>query len=52
VPNPLFDFLFVIAFFVPIGMYVIGVLVLMASLVATHWSEHYRVTHHTEATAH
>ena len=34
-PGPLFDFLFLVAFFVPIAMYVIGVLMLMASLVAT-----------------
>ena len=34
-PSPLFDFLFLVAFFVPIAMYVIGVLMLMASLVAT-----------------
>jgi len=52
VPSPLFDFLFLVAFFVPIAMYVIGVLMLMASLVATHWTEHHGITHHIEATAH
>lgn len=51
-PSPLFDFLFLVAFCVPIAMYVIGVLILVASLVATHWTEHHRVTRHTEATAH
>ena len=51
-PSPLFNFLFLVAFFVPIGMYVIGVLVLMASLVATHWTEHHGITRHIEATAH
>ena len=52
VPSPLFDFLFVVAFFVPIAMYVIGVLMLMASLVATHWTEHRGIARHIEATAH
>jgi hypothetical protein len=33
-------------------MYVIGVLVLMASLVVTHWTEHHEITRHVEATAH
>ena len=51
-PSPLFNFLFLVAFFVPMGMYVIGVLVLMASLVATHWTEHHEITRHVEATAH
>jgi hypothetical protein len=52
VPSPLFDFLFLVAFFVPIVMYVIGVLILMVSLVAKHWTGHYTVTRHVEATAH
>jgi hypothetical protein len=29
-------------------MYVIGVLVLMASLVVTHWTEHHEITRHVE----
>lgn len=51
-PSPFVDFLFLVAFFVPIAMYVIGVLVLMASLVATHWAEHRGIARHIEAAAH
>ena len=51
-PTPLLDFLFLVAFLVPIGMYMIGVLILMASLVAKHWTEHHGIVHHIEATAH
>lgn len=40
-PSPMFNFLFVVALFVPIAMYICGVLVLMFSLVRSH----YRVTH-------
>ncbi len=51
-PSLLFDFLFLVAFFVPIAMYEIGVLILMASLVATHWTEHRGIARQIAATAH
>jgi hypothetical protein len=35
-PSPLFNFLFLVALIVPAAMYIIGVIVLMASLVAKH----------------
>jgi hypothetical protein len=34
------------------AMYVIGVLMLMASLVVMHWTEHRGIARHIEATAH
>ncbi len=52
-PSPLFNFLFVVALFVPTIMYIAGVSILMVSLIR----KHYRATHHTashsvEALAH
>ena len=51
VPSQLFNFLFILALFVPAAMYVGGLFILMISLVV----KHYRVTHHphgVEALAH
>lgn len=36
-PSPLFNFLFVVALFVPAVMYITGVIVLMISLVVKHY---------------
>ena len=51
-PSPLFNFMFLVALFVPVVMYVAGVLILMMSLVV----KHFRLTHvpaqHAEAPAH
>jgi hypothetical protein len=52
VPSPLFNFLFLVAFFVPIGMYVVGVLILMASVITRHWTLRHNVNHPIVATAH
>ncbi|HKY19905.1 MAG TPA: hypothetical protein VJM31_01685 [Vicinamibacterales bacterium] len=51
-PSPLFTFLFLVAFFVPIGMYLIGVLILMASLVTKHWTRRHGIVRHIHAPAH
>jgi hypothetical protein len=51
-PSPLFNLLFLVALFVPIGMYAIGVLILMASLVKKHWIAKEIATHPIAATAH
>ena len=41
-PSQLFTVLFLIAFFVPITMYLIGVVILFASLLVNHWGIAYR----------
>jgi hypothetical protein len=51
-PSPLFNFLFLVALFAPIGMYAIGMLILMASLVKKHWIAREIATHPIAATAH
>jgi hypothetical protein len=51
-PSPLFNFLFLVALFVPITMYVVGVLTLMALLVVEHWGAKEIGKHLSEATAH
>ena len=52
VPSLLFDILFLIALLVPIAMYVSGVLMLMAWLIARHWKRQHMITHNIAATAH
>jgi hypothetical protein len=52
VPSPLFNFLFVVALFVPAAMCIAGVVILMSSLVLTHYRARYERTHSVEALAH
>ena len=52
VPSSLFNFLFVIALFVPAAMYIAGVVILMVSLVVKHYRVRYERTHSLEALAH
>jgi uncharacterized membrane protein YjjB (DUF3815 family) len=51
-PSPLFNVLFLVAFFVPLAMYVVGVLILMASAIARHWTVKETAPHPIVATAH
>jgi hypothetical protein len=53
VPSPLFNFLFIVALFVPAAMYIGGVIILMVSLVVKHYrSRHESAPHSVEALAH
>jgi hypothetical protein len=52
VPSPLFNFLFLVALFVPAAMYIGGVLILIASLVLHHWRAAHPRAQMTEAHAH
>jgi hypothetical protein len=52
VPSPLFNFLFLVALFVPAAMYIGGVLILIASLVLDHWRAAHPRAQVTEAHAH
>jgi hypothetical protein len=52
VPSPLFNFLFLVALFVPAAMYIAGVLILIASLVLDHWRVQHPRAQVTEAHAH
>jgi hypothetical protein len=51
-PSPLFDALFLIALFVPIAMYLTGLIILMVSLVVKHVATAYVRPHSAEALAH
>ena len=52
-PSPLFNFLFVVALFVPAIMYISGVTILMISLVVKHVrAKDGAVPHSVEALAH
>lgn len=51
-PSPLFDFLFLAALFVPVTMYVVGVVLVIASLVLDHWRMMHPQTPAAEAHAH
>ena len=51
-PSPLFNFLFLVALFVPIAMYITGVLILMFSIVAGHYRTTDRRPRAVEALAH
>jgi hypothetical protein len=51
-PSLLFDALFLIALFVPIAMYLTGVMILMISLVLKHFSAARERSHSMEALAH
>jgi hypothetical protein len=52
VPSPLFNFLFLVALFVPIAMYITGVLILMVSIVVDHYRTTHRRPRAVEALAH
>jgi hypothetical protein len=52
VPSPLFNFLFVVALFVPAAMYITGVIILMVSLVVKHYRLTHAPAHPREALAH
>jgi hypothetical protein len=52
-PSPLFNFLFIVALLVPAAMYIVGVVILMASLVVKHVRRTTApATHPVEAIAH
>jgi hypothetical protein len=51
-PSPLFNFLFLVAIIVPMGLYILGVLFLMASLVFRHLREKSRMRGNVPAVAH
>ena len=51
-PSPLFNFLFIVALFVPAAMYIVGVSILMVSLVVKHVRAAAPAAHPVEATAH
>ena len=51
-PTPLFDALFLIALFVPIALYLTGLIVLMVSLIAKHFAAAHEGSHSIEAPAH
>jgi hypothetical protein len=52
VPSPLFNFLFLVALFVPAVMYICGVVMLMLSLVVKHYRLTHRQPYAVEALAH
>jgi hypothetical protein len=52
VPSPLFNFLFIVALFVPAAMYIGGMIILMSSLVVKHYRVKYERSHPIEALAH
>lgn len=51
-PTPLFNFLFVVALFVPMAMYIAGVLIVMCSIVLNHFRTTHRRTRTVEALVH
>lgn len=51
-PSPLFNFLFLVALFVPAVMYITGVIILMLSLVVKHYRLTHAPSHSQEALAH
>jgi hypothetical protein len=51
-PTPLFDALFLIALFVPIAMYLTGLIILMVSLVVKHVAAAHVRPHPVQALAH
>jgi hypothetical protein len=52
VPSPLFNLLFLVALFVPIAMYIAGVLILMSSIIFDHYRTTHRRSRAVEALAH
>ena len=51
-PSPLFNFLFIVALFVPAAMYIGGVIILLTSLVVKHYRATHERSHSVEALAH
>ena len=52
VPSPLFNVLFILALFVPMAMYIAGVLILMFSIVVNHYRTMHPRAHRVEALVH
>ena len=51
-PSTLFNVLFLMALFIPLAMYVVGVTVLMTAIVVKHFGARRKVSRPVEAMAH